>query len=365
MIRLESISKNFGDKTVLRDFSLEIGLGERHTLLGKSGCGKTTLLRLIAGFERVDAGKIFIAGEDVGDLPVEKRPVGFIFQNYALFPHKTVYNNIATGPRIRNVPEAEIEKRVDELLAVTHLTKLRDAWPERLSGGEAQRVAIARAIINQPKVLLLDEPLSALDPSLRQDLREELAEMQKTLGITFLFVTHDQEEAMSLSTRMSILHQGRIEQVGTPSQVYNTPVSPFVAEFLGEANKLEGIVERSEGNLLTISLGDAGSIRCQSEQGFPAGKPITCYIRPELMSIALMEKSAETMNSLRAIVGDESFHGSHSRYALKLGNGQSVIVPHKSAMAENEAQNYRKDQSVFIYFPVQSVTLFTSDEVFQ
>jgi ABC-type Fe3+/spermidine/putrescine transport system ATPase subunit len=164
---------------------------------------------------------------------------------------------------------------------------------------------------------------------------------------------------------MSILYQGRIEQFGTPAQIYNVPVSPFVAEFLGEVNKLEGIVERIEENLLTISLGDAGSIRCQSEQGFPAGKPITCYIRPELMSIALMEKSTETMNSLRAIVGDESFHGSHSRYALKLGNGQSVIVPHKSAMVENGVQNYRKDQSVFIYFPVQSVTLFTSDEVFQ
>jgi ABC-type Fe3+/spermidine/putrescine transport system ATPase subunit len=320
---------------------------------------------LIAGFERVDAGKIFIAGEDVGDLPVEKRPVGFIFQNYALFPHKTVYDNIATGPRIRNVPEDEIKKRIDELLAVTHLTKLRGAWPERLSGGEAQRVAVARAIINQPKVLLLDEPFSALDPSLRQDLREELAEMQKTLGITFLFVTHDQEEAMSLSTRMSILHQGRIEQVGAPPQVYSVPASPFVAEFFGEANKLEGIVERREGSFLIISLGDAGNIRCQSEQGFPAGKPITCYIRPELMSITPMEKSAETMNSLRATVGNESFHGSHSRYALKLGNGQSITVPHKSAVAENGAQNYRKDQSVFICFPVQSVILFTSGEVFR
>ena len=365
MIRLESISKNFGDKTVLHDFSLEIGLGERHTLLGKSGCGKTTLLRLIAGFERVDAGKIFIAGEDVGDLPVEQRPVGFIFQNYALFPHKTVYDNIAAGPRIRNVSEAEIEKQVDELLAITRLTKLRDAWPERLSGGEAQRVAIARAIINQPKVLLLDEPLSALDPSLRQDLREELADMQKTLGITFLLVTHDQEEAMSLSTRMSILHQGRIEQVGIPSQVYNVPASPFVAEFLGEANKLEGFVERSEGSLLTISLGDAGNIRCQSEQSFPSGKPITCYIRPEMMSITPMEKSAETVNSLRAIVGGESFHGNHSRYALKLGNGQFITVPHKSAVTENRVQNYKKDLSVFIRFPVQSITLFTSDEVSQ
>ena len=365
MIRLESISKNFGDKTVLHNFSLEIGLGERHTLLGKSGCGKTTLLRLIAGFERVDAGKIFIAGDDVGDLPVEKRPVGFIFQNYALFPHKTVYDNIATGLRIRNVPEAEIEKRVDELLTVTHLTKLRNAWPEKLSGGEAQRVAIGRAIINQPKVLLLDEPFSALDPSLRQDLRKELAEMQKTLGITFLFVTHDQEEAMSLSTRMSILHQGRIEQVGTPTQVYNVPVSPFVADFLGKVNKLEGIVEQSEGSLLTISLGDAGNIRCQSKQGFPEGKPITCYIRPEMMSITPMEKSTETMNNLRAIVGGESFHGSHSRYALKLGNGQFITVPHKSTVAENSVQNYRKDQSVFICFPIQSVTLFTSDEVSQ
>ncbi|SVC29369.1 uncharacterized protein METZ01_LOCUS282223, partial [marine metagenome] len=242
MVKLDSISKSFGGKPVVENVSLEIEEGERFTLLGRSGCGKTTLLRLIAGFETPDSGTIAIEGQDVGSLPVEQRPVGLIFQNYALFPHMTVYDNIAVGPRIRRHPEIDIAKSIDELLEITHLQALRDAHPGQISGGEAQRVALARAVINRPKILLLDEPLSALDPSLRQHLREELVEMQRALGITFLFVTHDQEEAMGLATRMGIMDNGCLQQVGTPSELYERPQTTFIAEFLGEVNRLSGNV---------------------------------------------------------------------------------------------------------------------------
>ena len=225
MLKLDSISKSFGGNTVLENISLEIESGERFTLLGRSGCGKTTLLRIIAGFENPDSGSIFIDGQDVGSLPVEQRPIGMIFQNYALFPNMSVYDNIAVGPRIRKQPEPQIASKIEELLEITHIRSLRDVYPRQISGGEAQRVALARAVINRPKILLLDEPLSALDLSLRQNLREELVDMQRTLGITFLFVTHDQEEAMGLATHMGIMDNGCLQQVGTPTELYEKPDS--------------------------------------------------------------------------------------------------------------------------------------------
>ena len=283
MVHLKILSKSFGEKSVIQEVSLEIPAGERFILLGRSGCGKTTLLRLLAGFERPDHGAILIEGEDVVSLPVERRPVGFIFQSYALFPHMTVYDNIAVGPRIRQIPEPEIARRIGELLKIIHLTGLKNAYPTRLSGGESQRVAIARAIVNRPKILLLDEPLSALDASLRQGLREELKEMQKALGITFLFVTHDQEEAMSLATRMGILEGGKLLQVGTPSELYNHPESPFVAGFLGAVNRLSGKVERQDENRTIVALGGELKIHCETGSKHPPGQEVSCFIRPEKM----------------------------------------------------------------------------------
>jgi len=272
MVRLEGITKSFGSKTVLEDCSLAIEAGERFVLLGQSGCGKTTLLRLIAGFDQPDRGRIFIEGQEVGTLPIEQRPVGFIFQRHALFPHMDVYDNIAVGPRVRGIPESEISNQIDALLEVTRLSELRHAWPGQLSGGESQRVALARAVINKPKVLLLDEPLSALDESLRQNLREELMEIQRAFGITFLFVTHDQEEAMSLADRMSILEGGSLLQVGTPQALYGQPADPFTASFLGEINRLEGIVIQQTGNQVTLSLHGAGTLIAL----YAAGLAVTC-----------------------------------------------------------------------------------------
>ncbi len=357
MVKLESISKSFADKTVIRDFSLTIESGERFILLGRSGCGKTTLLRILAGFEHPDRGTIRIDGDPVGSLPVERRPVGFIFQTHALFPHMTVYDNIAVGPRVRQVPEPEIAGRIEELLKITRLEGLRDAWPRRLSGGESQRVALARAIINQPRILLLDEPLSALEPSLRQSLREELVEMQKALDITFLFVTHDQEEAMSLATRMGILEDGHLLQVGTPADLYKRPNSPFVAGFLGDVNRLAGSVEDHAQNRVRILLDGGDRIESVSESAFDPGQRVTCFIRPENMRFAA-DASLPTLNCLEGTVISKSFFGSCTRYKVQLKAGAVLQVPVQHGSGETPATGFEKADRVRVVFAVEDVLLF-------
>ena len=326
MVKLDSISKSFGGNPVVENISLEIEAGERFTLLGQSGCGKTTLLRMIAGFETPDSGTIAIEGQDVGSLPIEKRPVGLIFQNYALFPHMSVYDNIAVGPRIRGHSESEIAKRVDELLEITHLRALRDVYPGQISGGEAQRVALARAVINRPKILLLDEPLSALDLSLRQHLRGELIEMQRALGITFLFVTHDQEEAMGLATRMGIMDKGCLQQVGKPAELYERPETDFIAEFLGDVNRLTGKVEQRTGDQITVSLKHSGNIQCVSEIFALENQSITCYVRPEKLFFDTGRPQTQPVNILPGTLRNIQFFGSHSRYQLELAGGQSLTL---------------------------------------
>lgn len=334
MVRLESISKSFGSKKVIADFSLEVGAGEIFILLGRSGCGKTTLLRLIAGFEPPDNGRIFIAGEDVTTLPVEKRPVGFIFQNHALFPHMTVYDNIAVGPRIRKMPEKEIARRIAELLEVTRLSNFAHAFPSQLSGGESQRIALARAIVNRPKILLLDEPLSALDPNLRQNMRAELVEIQKTFGTTFLFVTHDQEEAMSLAMQMGILENGRLRQTGTPAQLYDHPNCSFVAQFLGDINRLT------------------------DQQG-------TRFIRPEKMFISkpYLEKvpsGSDSMSRLEGVVTNRSFFGNHTVYQVETKNRNTVCV--RVPRNHQNTEPHLEGDSVWILFHPHETHVFAGEQ---
>ncbi len=360
MVRLDSISKSFGGKPVVENVSLEIEAGERFTLLGRSGCGKTTLLRMIAGFETPDSGTIAIAGQDVGSLPVEQRPVGLIFQNYALFPHMTVYDNIAVGPRIRKHPEIDIAKNIDELLEITHLQDLRNAHPGQISGGEAQRVALARAVINRPKILLLDEPLSALDPSLRQHLREELVEMQRALGITFLFVTHDQEEAMGLATRMGIMDNGCLQQVGTPSELYEKPQTTFIAEFLGEVNRLTGNVEQRTGDQITISLGPAGSIQCVSEIPLRENQNVTCYVRPEKLFFEQHRPQTEPVNSLQGTLRDIHFFGSHTRYRVQLPGGQTLTL--SSQQRKTRSPHYSIGDTVRVLFAITDTFIPTEND---
>ena len=358
MVYIKSLSKSFGDNPVIQNVSLEITAGERFILLGQSGCGKTTLLRLLAGFESPDHGEILIEGKNVVPLPVERRPVGFIFQNYALFPHMTVYDNIAVGLRIRKTPESEIARRIGEVLEIIHLAGLRDAYPGRLSGGESQRVAVARAIINRPKILLLDEPLSALDASLRKNLREELREMQKTLGITFLFVTHDQEEAMSLATRMGILEGGRLLQVGTPSDLYNHPESPFVAGFLGAVNRLSGTIERQNDGHTVVALGGGIKINCEPKSAHPLGQAVSCFIRPEKMFFSSETKSISSLNRVNALIVEKTFLGNQTQYQAKLENGQTCTVPVRHDSGQDKNIVFHSGDRVEILFSARDVIQF-------
>ncbi len=237
-IALQDLSRRYGSHVALESLDLSIGAGEFFSLLGPSGCGKTTTLRLIAGFERPDRGRIQLQGRDLTEAPPHRRPVNLVFQNYALFPHLSVWDNVAFGPRSRRLAEGEVRRRVGELLEVVRLADLARRRPHQLSGGQQQRVALARALVNEPAALLLDEPLAALDPDLRRSMRTELQRIQRQVGITFLLVTHDREEALSLSDRLAVLYAGRLEQVGTPRQLYERPRSAVVATFLGGANLL-------------------------------------------------------------------------------------------------------------------------------
>jgi spermidine/putrescine transport system ATP-binding protein len=355
MLKLDSISKSFDGNTVLENISLEIESGERFTLLGRSGCGKTTLLRIIAGFENPDSGSIFIEGQDVGSLPVEQRPIGMIFQSYALFPNMSVYDNIAVGPRIRKQPEPQISNKIEELLEITHIRSLRDVYPPQISGGEAQRVALVRAVINRPKILLLDEPLSALDLSLRKNLREELVDMQRTLGITFLFVTHDQEEAMGLATRMGIMDNGCLQQVGTPTELYERPETNFVTEFLGEVNRIAGKVEQINDNVVTVPLGFSGKIRFVSEVPKLENQDIVCYVRPEKIFFDTAQPQTELVNILQGTLRNINFFGSHSRYQLELSDGQMLTL--STQHRKTYRHKYSIGDSVRILFAMSDVFL--------
>ena len=353
MVRLEGVSKAFGPRTVLEDCSLTLEEGERFVLLGRSGCGKTTLLRLIAGFDTPDCGRIFIGDQEIGALPIEQRPIGFIFQRHALFPHMNVYDNIAVGPRVSGIPEPEIEKQIGELLEMTRLTELCHAWPLQLSGGESQRVALARAVINRPKLLLLDEPLSALDESLRQSLREELMDMQRALGITFLFVTHDQMEAMTLADRMSILEGGSFLQVGTPQALYDRPTDWFTASFLGDINRLEATVVDQVDGQVTLSLKDGSILTSLSDSTFAKGAVVWCTIRPERLKLCQQGQDAKK-NQLEGTVVQHLFFGDRTRFRVRLESQMIVNVQ----MAHEELVPWQAGDRVSVVFTEQDVHIF-------
>jgi putative spermidine/putrescine transport system ATP-binding protein len=285
-VRFNAVTKRFGEIVALHELSLAIKRGEFMTLLGPSGCGKTTLLNLVAGFFSTDGGEILIDGERVNDVPTFKREIGMMFQNYALFPHMTVANNVAYGLKARLVPKKEIDRRVDEILALVKLSGLENRKPRQLSGGQQQRVALARALVINPKVLLLDEPFSALDKNLRASMQVELREIQRKLGVTTIFVTHDQSEALSLSDRLAVMSEGRIRQLGTPEEIYRKPCERFVASFVGDANVLRGSLIRLDEADATVALGAAQiKISSDSLRGVAASTPVDFFVRPEQLQV--------------------------------------------------------------------------------
>ncbi|MBR2539724.1 MAG: ABC transporter ATP-binding protein [Mogibacterium sp.] len=282
LIRLESIVKSFDDTVVLNGINLSVAENEFVTLLGPSGCGKTTTLRIIGGFERPDEGRVFFDGKDITNMPANQRPVNTVFQNYALFPHMTVGENIAFSMRVRNKPESYIKDKIKYALKLVNLDGFDGRRIDQLSGGQQQRIAMARAIVNEPRVLLLDEPLGALDLKLRQEMQYELVRLKKELGITFLYITHDQEEALTMSDKVVVMNEGYIQQEGTPEQIYDEPVNAFVADFIGDSNILPG--QMTDEKLVRINGVDYPCID-GTEQGFPPGRLVDVVIRPEDIDI--------------------------------------------------------------------------------
>lgn len=323
LLSLSNLTKQFDGKTVLDALDLDIFDGEFITLLGPSGCGKTTLLRLMAGFEHPDDGRITLAGEDLTHTPPEHRPLNTVFQHYALFPHMTVFDNVAYGLKMEKRPAAEIRERVNDALAMVQLEEFGRRKPQQLSGGQQQRVAIARAVVKRPRLLLLDEPLSALDFKLRRTMQVELKRLQRELGITFVFVTHDQEEALSMSDRVVVLKDGRIQQLGTPREVYERPANLFTARFVGETNFFPGTVTTVNGEDIEVDV--FGLNRRLRKPSFPVapGQPVHVLLRPE--DIRVLEPSDDTHGVPGRIV-ERNYKGSTLDSVIHLDDGTEVLA---------------------------------------
>ena len=333
-IRLESLSKDFDQHRVVRDISLEVEKGELFAILGGSGCGKTTLLRMLAGFEVPDEGRIIVEGIDITDLPPYQRPVNMMFQSYAVFPHMNVEKNVAYGLARESIERSEITDRVDEMLKLVQLNDLRKRKPANLSGGQLQRVALARALIKSPKVLLLDEPLAALDKKLREQTQFELMNIQHELGVTFIVVTHDQEEAMTLATRIAVMDAGQFLQIGTPTEIYEYPRNRFVADFFGTTNIFEAKISTLNNNALVLrcdSLNNEIIAECSPKAGMKndneeqsRGEPLWIAVRPEKIDISRDRPTAD--NCIRGQIWDLGYYGNHSIYRVKTERGTIVQV---------------------------------------
>jgi spermidine/putrescine transport system ATP-binding protein len=324
-VQLTGITKRFGTMTAVDAVHLDVHPGEFLSLLGPSGCGKTTTLRMLAGFEQPDAGSIRISGQEVAGVPPHKRDVNTVFQQYALFPHMSVWDNVAFGPRSRKVGEAELRPKVDEMLNIVRLGEFAKRRPSQLSGGQQQRVALARALVNRPSVLLLDEPLGALDLKLRQAMQIELKRIQRDVGITFVFVTHDQEEALTMSDRIAVMTQGRIEQLGTPGEIYERPASVFVAGFIGSANLLPATVASVDGDQVVVATQAGVTVRGSSGgRRFEVGGPATVMVRPERIDIGT--GAAPSADALRARVTESIFQGASSKVILRTDEHTELIA---------------------------------------
>jgi putrescine transport system ATP-binding protein len=326
-IKVQSVSKHFGDFTAVDNVDLEIYKGELFCLLGGSGCGKTTLLRMLAGFETPSSGSILIDGVNMNDVPPYERPVNMMFQSYALFPHMTVESNVAYGLKRDGVAKGEISQRVDEMLAMVELTQFRKRKPHQLSGGQRQRVALARALIKQPKMLLLDEPLAALDKRLRVQTQYELMNIQDKLGVTFVVVTHDQEEAMTLSTRIAVMDLGRFQQIGTPTEIYEFPSSRLVANFIGSANMFEGrVIENGTDHVIVACKDPDCEFYIDHGVSITEGSKVWVALRPEKVKISKQAPEQPGTNNLAGMVSDIGYLGGTSTYRVLIGKDRIVEI---------------------------------------
>ena len=348
MLELRDIYKSFGDVEVLKGISAEIDKGELLTFVGPSGCGKTTLLRIVGGFATATSGQVILDGEDIGKLPPNMRNTKMVFQSYALFPHMNVRKNIGFGLKLQKWPKQKIDARVEELLALVHMEGLGDRTIDRISGGQQQRVALARALALEPKVLLLDEPLSNLDANLRVVMREEIRNIQKRIGITTIFVTHDQYEAMSISDRLLVLHEGIIQQIGSPIDIYERPANEFIAGFVGYVNFLEGTVEAIDAQTNTSSVTtDYGKLELEHDQeDIGVGDEILLVIRPETVSLS-PSLGTERPNTFHGTVESQMYAGNLAKYTVRFGD-KVMVVDHYNPMG---SKKFSRNEKVKVTVP--------------
>jgi spermidine/putrescine transport system ATP-binding protein len=324
ILEMRGVSKNYGSTIALHDVNLHVANGEFLTLLGPSGCGKTTILRLFSGFETPTKGELLLNGQVINDIVPEKRKLNTVFQNYALFPHMTVRENVAFGLRMQKKPKGEISRRVREALQMVHLEILADRRPAQLSGGQQQRVAIARAVINNPMVLLLDEPFSALDFKLRKQMQFEIKHLQRQLGITFIFVTHDQEEAFAMSDRVVVMNEGYIEQIGTPKEIYEEPESLFVARFVGEINILEGVILEVQENNSYLATVEGATFPLRTRREFAVGEKVRVLLRPEDIKVYHIHEEGASGLFLQGRINESVYKGATVDVSITLDNGTKI-----------------------------------------
>jgi spermidine/putrescine transport system ATP-binding protein len=324
VIQLDNVRKEFGDFVAVEQANFSIDESEFFAMLGPSGCGKTTTLKMIAGFEQPTSGRVLLNGENVSRVPPYKRNVNTVFQQYALFPHMTVADNVRFGPRAKKLSKSEYESSVAQMLEVVRLTDFANRKPSQLSGGQQQRVALARALVNFPSALLLDEPLAALDLKLREAMQFELKRIQREVGITFVFVTHDQGEALTMSDRIAVMSDGRVEQIGTPQEIYNSPASLFVAGFIGSANLLPGEVVGTDGDDTVVHLNSGVSIRTRTNEAREVGRPVSVMLRPERLTASTHAR--DDGRSVEGIVADVVFQGPTARLVVHLADDSDVVA---------------------------------------